>query len=463
MRKTLLATTALAFAGAMAAGPAMAQSTDSLEVSVSGYMQQWFGYADRDDGAEGGLDTQSDSEIYFTGSVQADSGLTFGVNVQLEANNGPKEYTHPATGTHNNPTGSTNIDESFAWVSGDFGRLEIGARDAIQARTHTGIREVGIGINAGDSHKWIPGAYTDTHGYWVGMGDNKNVIYITPRVQGLQVGVSYGPDTANESKWPGAPTGNENAVWAAGLNFQQDIDGTSFAFSLGHRSAENSDVMFDLDGDDMEANMLHTAALKAMDNKIQGRDNDTFTNVGIGVGFGAFTFDVAYAMRDRGVLASQCRLNDDAQALDAADATADAAALMAVEPGAVVACDDTRVTLEGSRMVAADGTEAAAASPNATHMFVDNGAGAWETFGASVTYTDGPTALSLAHMAQAFDNDSDRTVTMLSAAYTLAPGVAWRTSIFTVEDDTPQNLGGEEARQTVNEGNAFVTGITLNF
>ncbi len=442
----------------------MAQSTDSLEVGVSGYMQQWFGYADRDDGAKGGLDTQSDSELYFSGSVQADSGLTFGVDIQLEANNGPKEYTHPATGTNNNPTGSTNIDESFAWVSGDFGRLEIGARDGIQARTHTGIRDVGIGINAGDTHKWIPGAYHDTHGYWVGMGDNKNIIYITPRVSGLQVGVSYGPDTANENKWPGAPTGNENSVWAAGLNFQQDIDGTSFAFSLGHRSAENSDVMFDLDMDNMATDMRHTAAMKAMDDVMKGRDNDTFTNVGIGVGFGAFTFDVAYARRDRGVLASQCRLNDDAQALDAADATADAAALMAVEPGAVVACDRTGVVLEGSSMInSSDGTETAAASPNATHMFVENKSGAWETVGASVTYTDGPMALSLAHMAQEVDDGTDRTATMLSAAYTLAPGVAWRTSIFTVEDDTTQNLGGEEARQATNEGNAFVTGITLNF
>ncbi len=466
MRNCLFATAGLAFVSS----PAMA--ADMLSVGVGGYMQQWFGYADRDDGAEGGFDTQSDSEVYFSGSLESDSGLKFGVDVQLEGNNGPKEYTHPATGTNNNPTGSTNIDESFAWVSGDFGRLEIGARDSIHARTHVGIRDVGVGISGGDTHKWIPGAYHDTNGWWVGMGDNKNVIYISPRVNGVQLGVSYGPDVANESKWPGAPTGSEDSVWAAGLNFQQDIGDTSFSFSVGHRSRENNaDATFDLDMDD--DNMLVTAADRSMDNKMKGRDSDTFTNVGLGVGFGAFTFNVAYAMRDRGQVSSECRFvgsddSNDAETLDAVDATATAAAIPAVNEGDTVACDRAGVVLMGSMVTAGDGTQSDAPTTgngavNATHMFVDNKSGAWDTWGASVTYTDGPMALSLAHMQLDADDNTGRTATMVSAAYTLAPGVAWRSSIFQVEDDTTQNLGGEEARQDVNEGTAFVTGITLSF
>ena len=337
MRKTLLATTALACAGALAAAPASA--ADKLSVGVGGYMQQWFGYVDRDDNnSEGGVDTQADSEVYFQGSMESDAGLKFGVHVQLEANA---------------PTG---IDESFAHIGGAFGRLEIGARDSIQARTHYGISDVGVGLNAGDTQKWIGGAYLDTNGW---LGDNLNLIYISPRVSGVQVGLSYGPDAGNENSVTSPPDGNDDAVWAAGINFDQAVGDASFKVSLGHRNRSQSD---------------HD-------------DDDTFTNVGVQVGFGAFQLNAAYAERDKG-----------------------------------------------------------------TDMAADQ----WDVWGASVKYTDGPMALSLGHMAHDTDASTERTATMFSASYTLAPGVAWRSSAFAVEDDT-------DASAAKNEGTSFVTGITLNF
>ena len=82
MGNALFAATALAFVS----GPAMA--ADKLSLGLGGYMEQWVGYVDRsDDGSDGGFDTQSDSEIYFQGSLESDTGLTFTVHVQLEANN----------------------------------------------------------------------------------------------------------------------------------------------------------------------------------------------------------------------------------------------------------------------------------------------------------------------------------------------------------------------------------------
>ena len=143
MRKTLIATSALAFAGAMAAAPASA--ADMIGIGVGGYMEQWIGYANRDDdGVDGGFDTQSDSEIYFTGSMESDMGLKFGVRVQLEANN--------------NSDGATSIDESNAWVSGEFGRIDLGARDPIHTRMHYAAAfGAGAGLNAGDTQKWDSG------------------------------------------------------------------------------------------------------------------------------------------------------------------------------------------------------------------------------------------------------------------------------------------------------------------
>ena len=499
MRKTLIATSALAFAGAMAAAPASA--ADMLSVGVGGYMEQWFGYADRDDGAEGGFKNDSDAEIYFAGSLESDMGLTFGVDVQLEANNGPKEYTHPVTGTHNNPTGSTNIDESFAWVSGDFGRLEMGARDGIHARTHVGISDVGIGLNAGDTQVWIPGGYFDTSGWWVGMGDNKNIIYISPRVSGLQLGVSYGVDATDENKWSGAPTGDDNSTWSGGLNFQQQIGDTSFSFSVGHRNRSKADAehtiftntaggndsprtslwhqqlaanvanipmilggdkvldtraadstdeqpvnavpVYTIDGTDKTQITKATSAptdyaavreesmrlLMAQKATMMAGDNDTFTNVGVGVGFGAFQFNVAYAERDRGGYMVVDHYMDPA----AADGDASTAPTETTD-------DDIH-----------------------TQSVVKDGKSEWDTWGVSVTYADGPMAVSLGHMNLETGAGGERTGTMFSARYSLAPGIDWRTSVFQVEDSTHWNLGGREARQDVNEGTGFVTGIRLGF
>ena len=57
------------------------------------------------------------------------------------------------------------------------------------------------------------------------------------------------------------------------------------------------------------------------------------------------------------------------------------------------------------------------------------------------------------------DSGGERSATMLSAAYTLAPGVSWATSVFTVEDDTT----GVKTETGDAEGAAFVTGVKIGF
>ena len=186
MGKFLMATSALAFAGALAVGPASA--ADKMSLGLGGYMEQWFGYANRDDdGAEGGWDTQSDTEIHFMGSLDSDMGLKYTVHVELEGNQ--------------NSAKAAEIDESFVRVSGAFGQLEFGARDHAMVRMHHGTNDVGIGLTSGDTQKWIPGAYLETAGHagTAGGGDSVKLNYISPRVSGLQVGVSYAPDSENES------------------------------------------------------------------------------------------------------------------------------------------------------------------------------------------------------------------------------------------------------------------------
>ena len=346
MRKTLLSASALACAGALAVGPASA--ADMLSIGVGGYMEQWVGMVDRTDGdIDGGINVQSDSEIHFRGSLEADNGMKFTVHVELEANN---EDDKGEGGGGDN----TEIDESFVRVSGDFGTIEIGQRDPIHARTHYAAAfGAGVGLNAGDTQKWIPGAYFETAG-WTIPGDDLGIIYITPRVNGIQVGLSYHPDSTNENASTRAPENNDNAAVAGGINYNVAVADMSVKVSLGHVAVSQPD-----------------------------NDDKTYTNAGLSVGMGAFGLGVSYADRDD---------ND--------------AAMKNVH----------------------------------------------ETVAVGISYTDGPMTLSADYMNRDAENGDERTGTMVSMGYKLAPGVDWKSSVFGVEDT------GSGA-----EGTAFVTGIDIHF
>ncbi len=341
MRKSLLATTALAAAGAFAAVPALA--ADKMSVGVSGYMQQWIGMSDVSDSAdpmkEGGVAQQSDSEFNVRGKLEADSGLTFSVKIEVEGNSG---------GGH--------IDESQATVGGSFGQIVLGAEDPAAAIMHYGNQDVGVGLNCGDVGKWIDGVGgcsntgLGTAGW--GLGDRNNISYYTPRLEGVQLGASYIPNTAQEGS-AATVHNNDMDAWSVGMNYQGGMGDASVAFSAGHYQAtQNAD------------------------------DDKTFSNFGLQVGFGAFSFDVAYAENDDG--------------------------MMADGPG------DNNVASAG------------------------------------VKYADGPMAVSLSHMTVDFAAGEQSSATMLSLSYSLAPGVASRTSIFGAEQGTT-------------EGTAFVTGVTIGF
>ena len=235
-------------------GPASA--ADMLSLGVGGYMEQWVGYANRDDkGVDGGFDVQSDSEIHFRGSIESDMGLKFTVHVELEAanNGGDQEGTDQ----------DTEIDESFVRMSGEFGTLELGQRDPIHARTHYAAAfGAGIGLNAGDTQKWVPGVYLETAG-WTIPGDDLGIIYITPRINGVQVGVSYHPDSTNENSSDQARRpNNDDAVVAAGINFNQTVGDMSVKVSLGHvnRVASRHGHRSIIDHGQCQHDMRHTAA-----------------------------------------------------------------------------------------------------------------------------------------------------------------------------------------------------------
>ncbi|MDW3117047.1 MAG: porin [Roseovarius pacificus] len=148
MKKQLLCTSAIALG--VAAAPAAAQewnldwggyyNVDVLFNSTSG--NNIPANVDLD-----GANIHQNGEIIFTPSVTLDNGLTFGINVQMEALN--------AGG------GADGIDESYMYIEGDtMGRVEVGSENSAGYKLMTGAPGVGFGINSPSPSAFHPTAFS---------------------------------------------------------------------------------------------------------------------------------------------------------------------------------------------------------------------------------------------------------------------------------------------------------------
>jgi len=249
-------------ATSLAAGSASAQ----IELGLSGYMQQWVGYANQDSvngGDWDGTNTASDTEVHFDGSFTVDNGITIGVRVELEGN-----------------TSSDQIDASYLFIDGSFGRIEMGKEDSAQYKMQYAAPEVGIGLNSGDQTNWVTfdgiggtsGVFLQPFGSTfveVGSQDKaRKVTYYTPRFAGFQVGASYAPTSESNSNGPFDRDQGIHDSFSFGANYVETFDSFDVAVSGGYGLAQNSD---------------------------DGADDPSVWNLGLNVGFANFVFGGSYA------------------------------------------------------------------------------------------------------------------------------------------------------------------------
>lgn len=241
MKKLLLATTASAVAIMLAAsGPAMAQKkAQKIKLSVGGYMEQWIGYADDDwdDNQNQGhvnFDQKADSEIHFKGSTTLDNGLKFGVKWELE-------------GDDKNLDTDGGFDEAMLYVSGSFGRINLGMEDNASELMQYSAPNVGpIGTNKSDASDWVqePSGFGTINGSIqldLGLGDNHKITYFTPRVGGFQFGASYTPQDDQENDKQTEETDVGHNFWSVGANFVKKFGKVSVAVAGGYMEGENAD------------------------------------------------------------------------------------------------------------------------------------------------------------------------------------------------------------------------------
>lgn len=185
-RTTLLATVA---ACALAAAPAVAQ--ERLRLGLGGFFRAFAVAGDQDDGpgepgaAMRGHGIARESEIFFQGSATLPVGISVGVDIQLEGETNPDQ-----------------IDESYIWFEGLFGRLEVGSKDPATDTLLFGppVPLPGHGVNSPNLFHVAAGTnLVGTSATFVNQGfDSDKVTYFTPRWSGFQLGLSYTPDSTEE-------------------------------------------------------------------------------------------------------------------------------------------------------------------------------------------------------------------------------------------------------------------------
>jgi hypothetical protein len=202
MRGLLLTTSALALA--------MGSSARAVEwdVTVGGYMEQYAAWSSPDvtgivSDDYDGIDSKQDSEVHFLPSITLDNGLKVGANIELEGF-----------------SGETTIDESFLYLDGTFGRVQLGATFSAGYLMHYGAPDVSfLNANSGSLTAFVPysGSVTGRDGagdvvtlavgndiFYGTLGSTylenglneaaQRFTYFTPRFVGFQFGVSYARD-----------------------------------------------------------------------------------------------------------------------------------------------------------------------------------------------------------------------------------------------------------------------------
>lgn len=196
MKKLLLGSTALVMGGLMAT-PALA--ADPIKIGVGGYYT-FYGAAGNiqptyaTDGTATqykGIEFLQEGEIHFIGQTKLDNGTSVGVTVELEAWN------------TNTAVNNQIIDEAFLFAFGNWGRVELGARDPGPYRMYYGTPSALIGWGfVQHNHAYLNASVMANNKAYRGflsttidpqMQDSNRINYFTPRFSGLQIGVAYTP------------------------------------------------------------------------------------------------------------------------------------------------------------------------------------------------------------------------------------------------------------------------------
>jgi hypothetical protein len=200
----LLGSSTLIGAGALAGS---AEASDGIKLEVGGFFNTvYMGVFDKKEGDRFGnhrtIDAfQHNAEVYFKGETKLDNGLTIGARIELEGENAADQ-----------------IDKSFVYWSGGFGKVQIGSQnDALEnycvaapgGTANFSAFSPTIGWGSNDPLK--SNVYCKS-----ADNDSQKVVYTTPNFGGFQLAVSYTPSMNAEMYTQDGVNGSGTPVVAEG-------------------------------------------------------------------------------------------------------------------------------------------------------------------------------------------------------------------------------------------------------
>ena len=174
------------------------QADEGLQLELSGYFIGAAAFVDqRRDTGRREISFGSDSEVHFDGAFLFENGVTVGVHSEgkLEEDVGGTPRTG---GRFTAEEGVDFIQESFVYLEGYFGRFEFGKQDGVAEQLGFIAPTLFAGIAVNDPELDPTGFNSINTRNSVNRGRDdfsRRLIYISPRIVGIQAGVSFAPDS----------------------------------------------------------------------------------------------------------------------------------------------------------------------------------------------------------------------------------------------------------------------------
>ncbi len=268
MRFVGLGAAALAAAVAIAS-PAAAM--DRIKLSLGGFFTGVGGFESAPNHADSGL--AGNGGVSLTGGTTLDNGIEVGFTAQFVALNDcsfagslpPNSAACVAGG----------VNRAYVDLATGLGRLQLGQNLGVSNQLGLATPSVIGGVSA-DYALLDPLAISNVSTVLTDAGRGPRVAYLTPRLFGVQAGVSYLWDPSHNGPLvtlapdPLHPNGVGRTAFAAAVNFERDL----------------SDVV------------LRGALAYYSDNRIGGAPDPSGYNLGVQVGYRGFTFGGNYTRGD---------------------------------------------------------------------------------------------------------------------------------------------------------------------
>lgn len=289
MKKLLLAGVA-AFAMTSVATPAAAE----VELELGGWFKGYGAFVDQDE--NGGTEVRDfdlirHTEIHLGGETVLDNGLTVGAHFEVEAD-------------ANSTNDSFNVEESYVYFSGGWGRINAGAENGaaylLQVAAPSADANVdGLRTNAyvqpfnyasmfsGASGTLSTNVYSFNYDNVV-SGFQDKLTYLTPVFGGFQAGLSYTPDAASGDDLEGVSLDNVAGAYGdtfeLSARYEGSLDAVGFALGAGYANSS------------LEA----ASAGTALNGAAVTLDDRSEWNVGVDLDFAGFGLGVVYTEDDLG-------------------------------------------------------------------------------------------------------------------------------------------------------------------